>query len=353
MKKRILSIILVLTMLVPIVSVGAMAASSYSSDWKYWYQRQSGAILMRELSGSIVIAQAKLLAEAGIINPNSVNPDDYLEWCRAAGCYMTDRGIVERGATGSAMISYASNAGTAVNRVATISLSAMTAQDKVSAIKKLIGAGYFVILGNDKVHQAYVLRGESLSSGDVKISESSSAQNAGVIFTYTGTEGGGSSYEADYANAYVYSVGGSLSFNTAFFVSAAASNVTETSATLGSKCVYAGARPTAVGLYVGTSLLNMKKSSVVYYPDPARSDDPISISCDVSGLTSGTTYCYRFYAEIDGIEYTSDVYRFVTGGQAPADSGGFGGAFGGLFSNILNAFRDFFARIFAFLPFSW
>lgn len=352
MKKRILSIILVLTMLVPIVSVGAMAAGSYSSDWKYWYQGQSVKTLMRT-SGSIAIAQAKLLVEAGIIDPKNVDPDDYLEWCRSAGCYMTSDGIVERGETGSAMISYASNAGTAVNRVATISLSAMTAQDKIAVVKKLIGAGYYVILGNDKIHQAYVLRGESFSSGDVKISESDYTQTAGVIFSYTGTEGGGSSYEKDYAYAYVYSVSGTLNLNMAYFASAAASDVTETSAAVGAKCVYAGARPTSVGLYVGTSLLNMKKSSVVYYPDPSKSDDPISISCNVSGLTSGTTYCYRFYAEINGIEYTSDVYRFVTGGQAPADSGGFGGAFGGLFSNILNAFRDFFARIFAFLPFSW
>ena len=289
----------------------------------------------------------------GIPNPNSFNPDGYLEWCRSADCYMTSGGIVERGETGSAMIAYASNHESSVNRVATISLSAMTAQDKVTAIKKLIGAGYYVILGNDKVHQAYVLRDDSLYSDDVKISESDYTQTAGVIFSYTGTEGGGSSYEKDYANAYVYSARGTLNLNMAYFASAAASDVTETSAKLGAKCVYAGARPTSVGLYVGTSLLNMKKSSVVSYPDPAKSDDPISISCDVSGLTSGTTYCYRFYAEIDGSEYMSEVCRFVTGGQAPADSGGFGGAFGGLFSNILNAFRDFFARIFAFLPFSW
>lgn len=99
-------------------------------------------------------------------------------------------------------------------------------------------------------------------------------------------------------------------------------NLTETSAQINAKCSYTTVRPTAVGFYIGEgSSNNMTKNTKYYtkYEDAILStgkNNPINVWYPLSGLAKGTTYYYKFYAIVNGQEVCSNTCSFTTAGIA-------------------------------------
>lgn len=63
------------------------------------------------------------------------------------------------------------------------------------------------------------------------------------------------------------------------------------------------------GVYLGSSPYSMTKkaSSLI-----SVGNGPVKLSYDLSGLSASTTYYYKFYVEVDGLEYVSAVRNFTT-----------------------------------------
>lgn len=100
------------------------------------------------------------------------------------------------------------------------------------------------------------------------------------------------------------------------FPTVAVGSITSTSAHVASTCSYTATRPSSVGVYLGTSTSNMTKrgSDTVNH-----SKNPFDIWYDLSGLTAGTTYYYKFYAIVDGAEIVSGTKSFTTSSVTSAD----------------------------------
>lgn len=100
----------------------------------------------------------------------------------------------------------------------------------------------------------------------------------------------------------------------------AVGSITSTSAHVVSTCSYTATRPSSVGVYLGTSTSNMTKrgSDTVNH-----SKNPFDIWYDLSGLTAGTTYYYKFYAIVDGVEIVSGTKSFTTTDPTAIDLSGY------------------------------
>lgn len=87
------------------------------------------------------------------------------------------------------------------------------------------------------------------------------------------------------------------------------SELTSNSARVNAACSYSSSKPSSVGLYLGTSPSNM-----TYFDSDNINHNRKSfrIWYDISGLSSGTTYYYQFYAVVNGQTITTDTYSFTT-----------------------------------------
>ncbi len=209
--KKFLSVLLVICTVVS-VSIPAFASnnSSYKDDWRYWSQGDSKYSQMK--SGCRLVAQAKLLTEAGV-PAKSFNPDVYYEYCLKNKYIKSSTDINETkggiSTTGSGMISYAKERGVTMTRVKQISLSSKTASERKAVVWEYIQKGYYVILHCD-THHAYISRVDSLAHGKPMISESTSSLKGGKIYPYGGSykSKGSSGYEANFTYALIYNVQG-------------------------------------------------------------------------------------------------------------------------------------------------
>ncbi|MBR0412490.1 MAG: hypothetical protein IJI47_02845 [Eubacterium sp.] len=100
--KKIISILLSFAMLFSVMSAVTIAPQAatahYSSNYRKWSQGKSAYKGMRKY-GCWVVAQAKLIREAGINTKSSFNPDVYYKWEKKNGCidngmYQTAKGGV-------------------------------------------------------------------------------------------------------------------------------------------------------------------------------------------------------------------------------------------------------------------
>lgn len=218
MKKRLLVLLLAVVLVVSCLSVGAAAV--LSSDWttwsqggtsltSEWYQKSDGSSAVAK-GACRLFAQAKLLAESGVIDPAEFNADDYVIWMEENG-YITGRYngqyyVGETSATGSGMIAYAAAQGVTITRVATIKTSSYSsAKDRVDDVYNYIQQGYYVILGCT-AHHTYIAREMSLSEGKPIISDSGSDKSTAVTRVYHGSSAAGDN--VDFTEIYVYSVSG-------------------------------------------------------------------------------------------------------------------------------------------------
>lgn len=206
MRKRILSLLLVLCM-IPSLFVFT-ASADYSNDWRFWIQGDSPNANMRS-GGCHVTAQAKLLAEAGIVDPATFKPDDLYYWLLDhnyiwESCYEIYGGYN----TGKGMIDYAASVGRQVERVGAVDLSGMNAAERKNAVWTYILHGCSVIL-HCQNHQEYISRVDSLSWGVPVISKSISYRPANwdeskQICAYQGNKNGDGQ---DFVMAYIFRVG--------------------------------------------------------------------------------------------------------------------------------------------------
>ena len=97
--------------------------------------------------------------------------------------------------------------------------------------------------------------------------------------------------------------------STASVTVSGASNITASSVRLDGSCSYTGTRPSSVGVYMGTSSGNMTK----WGSDSINHNkNPFDIWYNLSGLSAGTTYYYKFYAIVNGKEVVSSTKSFTT-----------------------------------------
>lgn len=157
-----------------------------------------------------MFAQAKLLAESGVIDPAKFDADDYVVWMEEHG-YIHGRHkgqyyVGEIGTTGNGMITYAATQGVTIKRVATIQTSSYSsAQDRVDDVYNYIQQGYYVIIGCES-HHTYIARGKTLDAKKPIISDSGSIYPTAVDKPYYGSKAAGDDY--NFTEIYVYSVSG-------------------------------------------------------------------------------------------------------------------------------------------------
>lgn len=157
-------------------------------------------------SGCRIVAQAKLLAEAGIA-PKTFAPDMYLDWNAKNGYVHSISAVGETGSTGRGMLQYAAERGYTITRAATVTLTGKTAQQKIAVVWDYVQKGYCIIL-HCSDHQTYISRADSLLRGTPVISESGSSLHGGKLYSYTGVYKSQASggYEANFVEAHIYSV---------------------------------------------------------------------------------------------------------------------------------------------------
>lgn len=88
-----------------------------------------------------------------------------------------------------------------------------------------------------------------------------------------------------------------------------AQNLTSTSVKITGSCSYSGAKPSSVGIYMGTSANSMSK---VDSDTINHNKNPFDIWYDINNLTPGTTYYYRLYAIAGNEEITTQTLSFTT-----------------------------------------
>lgn len=191
MKKKIVSVLLALLLVVPLCPLNASAA--YGSDWTLWSQKYSAKGGAMTSSACRIVAQAKMLKEAGILEDGK-NPDSYGEWGHAhknsfGNFFFGDSRplttyLDEQAPQRTCPTAYAKSVGKSITYIGEPKY--LNGSDSAGEAKKIMGwlkDGYFVIVGFtrkfpgiDKYagHEAYIMRDKSLSSGEVYISDSGS-----------------------------------------------------------------------------------------------------------------------------------------------------------------------------------
>ncbi len=205
-KKRILSLLLVVCMIPSLFMFTASA--SFGGEWRLWSQACSDYANMRAY-GCHVTAEAKLLAEAGIVDPAAFDPDDLYDWLLAKNYIQRDCSEIYGGDnTGTGMIAYAKDAGRLVERVDAIDLSGLSAAERVNVVWTYILHGCSVIL-HCAAHQDYISRVDSLAWGRPVISRSvSDSPNYGESTLIRAYQGYAETYkESAFDRAYIFRVG--------------------------------------------------------------------------------------------------------------------------------------------------
>ncbi len=140
----------------------------YSSHFEYWSQGASAYSQMH--GGCRVVAQAKLLVEAGVApkDTSAFNPDIFFNWTVNKG--YQGSGVWENDPKGQAVIGYANEMG----RECTLTKVALSGGNNAAndaVIMQYLRNGYFCYLYHGD-HSAYVLRDYSLQQGTAVISDS-------------------------------------------------------------------------------------------------------------------------------------------------------------------------------------
>lgn len=180
-------------------------SNEYDSHWQYWSQGASkylngtDSTKLRNMPqyGCRVVAQSKLLVEAGLASPNVsiFNPDLYFEWTVSNG--YQKKSPLEIGTIGQAVIDWGDARGTEI----TCTVESYTGIDQVMAH---IRAGQYVIMSCDK-HQAYIGRQASLNYGSPVVLDSGgwTSCNPALAVALSGYGSGRVSFNT----IYIYTIG--------------------------------------------------------------------------------------------------------------------------------------------------
>ncbi len=288
-------------------------ANAYSNDWVYWCQGASRYWGMRGY-GCRMVAQSKLLVEAGIVQTSNFNPDVYFEWCKSNG-YINGSTMCEL-RCGQGPGAYAKTLQKSLTYTKQVSLYG-SKSERAAQIMSYINDGYYVILGCT-AHHAYVGRNASLNAGTPIIYDSWSgySYNTATVQNYT-------SYTlVNFSYAWLFNTGEAKETTLppdtvrVIPVTGNADTVTETSAILRGSFTTTIVRATECGMYLGTDKDNLTKlgsDSVNTYGTSMF----YSTSKYGKTLTPGTTYYYQAYATVNGEEKRGSVESFTTKGTTP------------------------------------
>jgi Bacterial surface proteins containing Ig-like domains len=318
--------------------------SAYTTDWRYW---SAGASKYSEVrnSGCRIVAQSKLLIEAGVITAtvDGFNPDIYYEWGWENGIWGKGKKLnasvlesaVRGAATGGGMIEYAEEKGIAIT-YNKFQVSGKSAEEKNAIVMGYLRAGYYVIVGGVG-HMAYIGREASLASGIPIVWDSFIGSSYNSAIKREGLASAMTSFAVD--NVYYYSVSTTKTSTipappspakTAPIVTTSnvVSGITETNAVLyGSVSKQSGQNITRCGYQLGTSMSNMPE--VVSFPcgsgtNSFQNGKGFNITCEMNReaeaeyrtLLPGTTYFYRCYAYYNGKPIYGEIRSFTTRGTA-------------------------------------
>lgn len=213
--KKIVSLLLALCLLVSLLPTMVVTAeAAFGTDWIKW--SQGAATTAVNSGGCRIVAQAKLLAEAKILNTSKENPDTYYNWMLANG-FIIGEGVGERyggSNSGKSMITFAEERGYVIERIAAREKLPGSPRERVKKVMDYINQGYYVILDYDgeninAAHQVYVTREESIKKGTPIISESAKYLPDGKTYAYNGSTkyaDGGDGYQAAFQYIFVYKV---------------------------------------------------------------------------------------------------------------------------------------------------
>lgn len=329
MRKRAGSFFLCLVLAVSLLTNTATAATTkqYSSDWLYWSQGATAYGGRMQSSGCRVVAQAKLLMEAGIAS-EAFDPDVYADWTHVNGYFGSINQSIasyigEQAPQGTAPSNYAKGLNKTLYYCGQITFSNFASrEDKNFMIMNWLNKGYYVILGCN-AHHVYVPRTLSINNGKPMISESQSTLTTGYVTphsSYNATSGG-TRIEFAYARLYSKttrdlpdSLGNNNKNNDSTFAvvtTSSAQSITQSSAVLYGSAKSTNGKMTQCGMKIGTSESNMTKlgsdtintySTSMWY----------STSKYGYTLQPGTTYYYRAYAVVDGVTYDGNTLSFTT-----------------------------------------
>lgn len=327
MKRTLSSLLCAIIIFITMAATATSASATFSNDWSTWSQGGSSLTYPSKIpskgivqaAGCHLVAQVKLMAEAGIINSSSFDPDIYFKWQMENG-YLGGKqedgtySVGENG-IGAGMIAYAKAKGTTIIPAGNVSLVGLSANEKKSLIQSYLKSGYYIIL-DCKAHETYVMRNKSLSEGTPWISDSGSkylsVSTRSGIYAYTGTYGGGGGWEAAFNKAYLYSVNGEIEVKTSATVTTGTyDNLTQTSATLRGSFTTIGSRASECGMYIGTSKSNMIKLGSDKVNTYGTSMYYSTGKCAYT-LEPDTTYYYQAYVIVDSQTYKGEVKSFTT-----------------------------------------
>ena len=309
-KKRMLSLFLCLLTILGVFATAASAgaAGKYDAEWEYWSQGVSGISSLKS-GGCLIVAEAKLLVEAGIANESNFDPDIY----KKAGST----------AATTAPVKYADKNGKELYYCKKEYFpSGSSVKERDALIMSWLEKGYYVILSDDikpHTHHTYVMREKSLDEGTAWISDSSSSSKypKGKILKYTAYKDWTPTINFSYVR--LYTTDPTLAGIEVSVTTDRVESLTETSATLYGSVSSTGAKVTEVGMYFGTSEDNMTKLGF---------DKVNTYSCSMwyptgkygKTLKPGTTYYFKAYAVVGNRTYYAGVKSFTTPGSAPPTS---------------------------------
>ena len=315
--KYLVSLILCAALAMSCLMIPALALEKrYNSNWVYWSQGASGIGGYMNNCGCRIVADAKLLKEAGIA-PASFDPDIYAQWANRNGYYGDKRPLSAYvgeqsvgGSQGKGPEGYARAQGKTLYYCNQINFTSASRTARVNQVMDWLQDGYYVILGCG-THHAYVGREMSLSKGTPYVLDSGSSYISGPITAYKDYPAA----RADFSYARLYSITPGKVFSSGSAVTLGADTITQTSAILRGSVSSTGAKMTQCGMLLGTTVENMTllgKDSINTYGTTCF----YSTSKYGRTLTPGTTYYYQAYAVVDGKEYKGNVRSFRTTGTS-------------------------------------
>lgn len=156
-----------------IISPLKVSAATYNSDYRYWSQGSSDYIGMRKV-GCLIVAQAKMLYEAGINRSSDFNPDWWYNWLLSKGYIASSSNLNMR--DHAAPEYYASSVGK------TLKYLGQDYNASENNIWANINAGHYVIVDVSD-HYVMVDNNTSKSKGEIYIYDSFTDPNSKDWYT--------------------------------------------------------------------------------------------------------------------------------------------------------------------------
>ena len=306
--KRVLSLVLTLLLLCGVVSAGmiqAGAAASWPTDWWKWSQGRSEDASLKAV-GCLIVAQAKMLRNSGVVSDASWTPDTYCTWLKSSKKDGTVRlpSSYSMNFVVDNPVDFPSQSGKKLEHV--ITKSSPTNAWVLEQVKN----GYYIFVKvNGGGHWTYVDNNYSIEKNSTYFNDSRSSSVNAVEHVPWNT-----SIFTSINTAYVYRIKGATSAPT--LTGLTAKNITSVSARL-EATLSPSISMSEHGVYIG------KRSDTTLTQIKGAQNGTITYSGSLffeigtkyyKELSPGTEYQYYFYVVSGGKTYKSETKYFTTSG---------------------------------------